>query len=199
MTRIDARVPAAALALLLLAAVAVALVVRSAQVIEATGRGADPATALRAVPPAGAVTGTTVTWRPDAVDTGRRMEPATRRALADDLVRGWLQLATATTTGDAQGLDTYVTGPALDGVTPGLNVSGVAAMELREVELHLRTYSADGQVVAIEEVATVHRRMEAGGLVLPTTTTETSDLVLILRDGTWRVHHRVLRDLRPAG
>lgn len=198
MRRVDARLPVAVVVLVVLAAVVIGLLTRSAALIEAATTGADPASALGTIPPATEVTGTGITWRPDAPDTGRRMEPATRRQLGDDLVRGWLQLALAARSGSGDGLETYLTGPALAGVLPGLPSSGVDALEVRGVALHLRTYSADGQVVALEEVVIVHRRLEAGGLVLPATTVETSDVVLVLRDGTWRVHHRILRDVHPA-
>lgn len=195
MRRPDARLPAAVVALVALAVAAALLVSRSARLVEATGTGADPATALNVVPPATVVADAPIVWRPDAADTGRRMEPATRRDLGDDLLRGWAQLAAASRTGSPDGLSTYLTGPALEGVLPALADSGVDQMRVAGVELHLRFYSADGQVVALEEVATVERRLAAGGLLLPETRIETADLVLVLRDGTWRVHHRVLRDV----
>ena len=104
------------LALLLVAAGVLWLLLRGlGDLVAYFQRGADPASALNIVPNVPPDLHVTLAWLPDDADTGRAMEPYTRRQIEAGYLRAWLQWNLSYLKGEPFGLKTYFSGPALGG------------------------------------------------------------------------------------
>jgi hypothetical protein len=162
-------------------------------------RGADPAAALKEIPPVPAASLATLTWLPDAVDTGRAMEPKTRRQVEEAYLRAWLQWNNALARAESTGLATYFVGPALDAVTESITAKE-AGWRLEQVDtrhtLQLHFYSADGSIVSLTDAPLIVEQTvwdANGDPVLTQQLASTYDVIMFLEDGNWRVRHWVRR------
>lgn len=137
-----------------------------------------------------------VTWRADANRATRPMEPLTRDALTASWLRAWEQLRIVAETGDTSGVAVSFSNTALDTVWSGADDWAGQSIGQRGHELELTFYSDDGQVVGLTSHATelVHS-MEMDEERLERRSTERLDAVLILEDGSWRIHHLVRRSV----
>ncbi len=192
------RLGVAAAAIAGLAVVALLAVALVGGLVTRQTTGADPASALNEDPLLPDDREVEVVWRPDAADTGRAMEPATRRLIERDHVRAWRQLGLSHEAGEAIALDTYFTGPGLDGVSEAVEAGALAALDVHAHDLHLRTYSADGQIIAYEDRVLATRTVRTPSGLVAETTLDTYDVVAVLEDGTWRIRHLVRTASEPA-
>jgi hypothetical protein len=163
----------------------VAVVSGAADGIAFFGTGADPAAALKET--AIFIDGDAdVAWQPDAPNLPRRMEEASRVAIAASYLAAWNH---RTTGGDAD----YLAGPAAAAAAavPSSPPSNVTEVDLSH-DLRLEFYSADGQLVAFTDDAVVARGVAlSSGEAWSDTAPERYVVVMILVDGNWRLRHWV--------
>lgn len=167
--------------------------------------GADPASALNIVPNVPPDLQTRLTWRPDDPDTGREMEPLTRRDIQSAYLRAWLQWNLSYEKGEPHGLSTYFVGPALAAVEQAVADVAAQGWQVDQIDtthdLRLHFYAADGSIVAFtDERANVAQavRDASGQEVLVDETDARYEVVMFLEDGNWRVRHWVRRDLEDV-
>lgn len=168
----------------------------AARLIATFQQGADPASALNLVPNVPLDWPVDLTWRPDAADSGREMEPFTREQIESNYIRAWLQLSFSYSKGEPFGLKTYFVGPALEMATDSVLQVTDAGFSAEQVatshELELHFYSADGSIVAFTDhrAHLVQLVRDADGRVLNVRQLPASyDVVMFLEDGNWRVRH----------
>ncbi len=161
-------------------------------------QGANPAAALNIVPNVPPDLYVQVEWRPDAKDTGRKMDPYTRDDIQSSLMRAWLQLNLSYIRGKPIGLKTYFEGPARAGVEEVIRDAAASGWSFQQVNtrhsLELHFFSADGSIVSLTDHEALVSRAgfdSAGSLVFFADTVESYDMVLFLEDGNWRVRHWV--------
>jgi hypothetical protein len=181
--------------LLLVSALLLALS-RLSQLVAYFQEGADPASALNIVPNVPPDLQTRLVWLADDADTGREMEPLTRRQIEAAYLRAWLQWNLSFERGQPFGLQTYFAGPALDAVRA--NVAEIAAQGWRvnqvdtEHILQLHFYAADGSIVAFTDRAANVAQIVTdgqGNAIQAGETTRGYEVVMFLEDGNWRVRH----------
>jgi hypothetical protein len=125
------------------------------------------------------------TWARDVWSHGRKIEPATRRAVAQVYARAWVEM-TQGVAATAVGVDPTFVGPALDSLTAMRPPAG--RIGAKSHELQLRFYADDGAIVGLRaQTVTVIDVPVTGGL-LRETSRDAYDVVLTLSDdATWRV------------
>ncbi|MCU0495087.1 MAG: hypothetical protein MUD01_26160, partial [Chloroflexaceae bacterium] len=145
-----------ALILLLAALAGAALAInRVAGLLAYFQQGADPAAALNLVPNRPPDLHVELQWLPDAADTGRAMEPFTRREIEDAYLRAWLQWNLAYLRGDPAGLRFYFNGPAYDATSAAVANAATQGLHVQQSNLahrlRLRFYAADGSLIAFTD------------------------------------------------
>lgn len=183
------------------------------QLMMRTQSGADPATALNLLPVVPADLEERLLWLPDRpLSTQQRaLEPNTRELIAGAYSRAWAQWGISLEIGQAYGLTTYFSGPALAGVTRNVTQTVASGWTMRQSNLHheleLHYYADDGAIVAFTdrnvqlvqqfrpgESAPANR---SAGYVLQSD--HRYDVVMLLQDGNWRVYQWLrLGDADPA-
>ncbi len=165
-------------------------------------RGADPATALNLAAAIPAEVRAELVWLPDDADTGRHMEPFTRRAVEAAYLLAWAHWNQSLAYGQATGLRTYFAGPGLaaarDGVDAWADSSWRVTQQNRAHALQLHFYAADGSIVSFTDIrAEVTQALHdgRGATVTEQVVTAAYDVVMFLEDGNWRVRHWVRRPL----
>ncbi len=157
-------------------------------IVEYFGSGSDPAKALWETPLATNDPDTRIDWLPDNPQPVRQLEPETRRAVADALVRAFRELEAGTSSsGD------YFTGPA----RVASDTSAAGGVRYINHAPALGFYSADGQIVILADEANVARAARLGdGRTMLVWTREQYQITLLLSDGNWRVRtmHRTAAD-----
>jgi hypothetical protein len=177
---------------LALCALAVAVILTTAltdrlgAVVEWAGRDADPAAVLTTAD--APVDPRHIRWEPDA-SLERPLEPATRDAIGEAYLISLALLDGAIEVDGTEDLAVHLVGPAL---AAGVDRSdgGVRPHE-RDHRIRVLFYSADGQLIEIEDEA--HRRL----WIDPNTSftrIEHAVAVLIQIDGVWHLRHRVVTD-----
>ena len=164
--------------------------------------GADPASALNIQPNEPLDWPIDLTWRADAnqsgrdLDRSRDLDPFTRSQIESAYKRAWLQWHFSYTKGEAFGLETYFTGPALAAVEDSIANANEQGLSVAQVDtrhdLEVTFFSAAGSIIAFtDHHATVMQMVwdEAGELVFSAETTATYDVVMLLNDGRWRIRH----------
>jgi hypothetical protein len=157
---------------------------RLGDVVEAMGRGADPATGF--TPATGVIGAVDVEWAPDARDLFRPVDDAVRRSVGESYLAG---LAILDGDPATEGVDAsaYLTGPAQRALSmPAANLSTD-----RRHRLRVLFHSADGQIIEAEDRARVVWETKAGEALART---EVATVVLVQVDGTWHVRHRVVTE-----
>lgn len=172
------------LAVLLTGGVAVVVItVQAARVVERTGSGAeaeDALTELRVpVDPA------SIEWLPDGT-LPRPMEADTRDAVGESYLLALALLDGTLTVDSVEDLAVHLTGPALTAASD----AGSSPTPLgRSHQLQVVFYSADGQLVELEDIAW---RLYSSGNGDALLRSETAVSVLIRIDGVWHLRHRVV-------
>ena len=147
-----------------------------------------------------------VTWRDDDLQPeDRPVEPLVRDLVTTSWLRAWEQLRITAETGDTSGVAVSFSNSALDAVLAGDRGSGAGligdeatpgqhSLRQQSHDLQITFYSDDGSVIGLRSHATqlVHSS-NVGNRILQRTSTEILDAVLILEDGSWRIHHLVRR------
>jgi hypothetical protein len=139
-----------------------------------------------------------VSWQPDAADTGRPLEDATRRAIEADYARAWVEWNLAYRNRTTGGLATYFTGPALDAIESSVRDALQAGGEILQTDtghsLALHLYSADGTIVSFTDTRAEITQIaldSTGRQLLSSASLATYDVVMMLVDGNWRVQNWV--------
>jgi hypothetical protein len=161
-------------------------------------QGADPASALNIVPNRPPDLHVKLAWLPDDADTGRAMEPYTRRQIEASYLRAWLQWNLSYLKGEPFGLKTYFSGPGLAAASEAVTRTTAAGWRVAQADLthslRLHFYSADGSIVSFTDhaanVAQVVRDAR-GNEVFAGESTAAYDVVMFLDDGNWRMRHWV--------
>ncbi|NTX98948.1 hypothetical protein [Deinococcus sp. JMULE3] len=131
-----------------------------------------------------------LTWQPDQGGP-REMEPSTREALTDSLLRGERELAFAVSSAQHEGLRDLFTEAALADARAVAGSGTPPSSWAHRVTLHF--YAPDGATVSLSDTFW-YVIPDPGGAALRAAR-RTQDVVAQLDDGNWRVHHwRVLRD-----
>ncbi|BBN96676.1 putative hypothetical protein [Deinococcus grandis] len=130
-------------------------------------------------------------WLPDQGGP-RNLEPSTREALTDSLLRGEREVAFALRSGQREGLRDLFTEAALEDAR-AVAASGAAPHSWGH-RVTLRFYAPDGATVSLtDQYWYVIPDPESAGALRAARRTQ--DVVAQLDDGNWRTHHwRVLRD-----
>lgn len=139
-----------------------------------------------------------VTWRPDANRATRPMEPLTRELVTASWLRAWEQLRIVAETGDTSGVAVSFSNTALTDVLAGVGDHGGQTLQQQSHDLELTFYSDDGQVIGLTAHATelTHSVDHGGGDGrMERRSVEGYDAVLVLEDGSWRIHHLVRRSV----
>ena len=157
---------------------------------------AEPVSPLNLVPDVPAETLFDLEWRPDDFDTGRVMEPFTRRQIESAYIRAWLQLNLSYARQEPYGLKTYFVGPALESVASNVTDLAADGWQIEQSnsghQLQLHFYSADGSIVAFTDHNVVLTQIIADAedtVVFDGMATGAYDVVMFLEDGNWRVRH----------
>jgi hypothetical protein len=157
---------------------------------------AEPVSPLNLVPDIPPETLFDLEWLPDDRDTGRVMEPFTRRQIESAYIRAWLQLNLSYARQEPYGLKTYFVGPALEAVTENVAQLAANGWEIKQSnrghQLQLNFYSADGSIVAFTDhnVELTQTITDVDGFVVyEGMITGEYDVVMFLEDGNWRVRH----------
>lgn len=156
-------------------------------------QGADPAQALNIVPNKPPDLYVKLVWKPDDPDTGREMEPLTRRLIEGAYLRAWLQWNISHLRGQPYGLRTYFVGPTLDNVSETVRRVANDGWHMTQVDtehtLTLHFYSADGSIASFtdENINIVQILEDEAGIQRLHEMTATYDVVMFLEDGNWRV------------
>ena len=130
-------------------------------------------------------------WLPDQGGP-RALEPSTREALTDSLLRGEREVAFALRSGQREGLRDLFTEAALEDAR-AVVASGAAPHSWGH-RVTLRFYAPDGATVSLTDRFWYVIPDPDGGAALRAAR-RTQDVVAQLDDGNWRAHHwRVLRD-----
>ncbi len=136
-----------------------------------------------------------VVWAPDPGDLPRQMEPLTREAVASSWLRAWEQLRIVAETGDTSGVEVYFSDPARSSILEASDWHGRSLRQLGH-DLALTFYSDDGQVIGLSSTATRLLRTERNGDERwQQESTEQYEVVMVLEDGNWRIHHLVRRSV----
>jgi hypothetical protein len=182
--------------LVLFFALTVALVRGSVALVAYFQQAAEPVSPLNLVPDVPAGAQFDLTWAPDAADTGRAMEPFTRRQIESAYLRAWLQLNLSLVRQEPYGLRTYFVGPARAAVTENVTTLAAAGWLVEQSNsghrLALHFYSADGSIVAFTDHNAVITRQISdadGNVIYAGAAPEVYDVVMFLEDGNWRVRH----------
>ncbi len=137
-----------------------------------------------------------VTWRPDAPDSGRRVEPLTRERVTISWLRAWEQIRITAETGDTSGLAVSFSNSALEGVASLASNGTTHSLRQLGHDVQVTFYSDDGQVLGLTAHASEFVHTETGvGRTLERRSIESFDAVLLLEDGHWRIHHLVRRSV----
>ncbi len=182
-----------------LAIASTALAVAAALVLGAVGwaaglqravlSGATPADVFTPIPETPQQLDVATTWRPD-LPTPRPVEPATREAVRIAWTGALARLSIGLSTGDPADLPTDFSGPALDQVTASVLATTDATEQLPLAhDLQVGFYSDDGSILVLHDHGLVLRRGVPGAGHVGAA--ERWDVVLLLRDGRWRVEHLV--------
>lgn len=157
---------------------------------------AEPVSPLNLVPDVPAETIFDLHWLPDDADTGRIMEPFTRRQIESAYIRAWLQLNLSYARQEPYGLKSYFAGPALRTVTGNVLALAAGGWQVMQSnhghQLQLHFYAADGSIVSFTDynVQLAQTITAADGeLIFTGVTTGKYDVVMFLEDGNWRVRH----------
>lgn len=175
---------------------------RTAVLFVSFQEGADPASALNIVPNVPPDLKVRLDWLPDDADTGREMEPITRRGIESAYLRAWLQWNISYLRGEPYGLETYFVGPALEAVTEAVELAHQQGWSLAQTDLehHLRLhfYAADGSIVSFTAhdvlIAQIMRDGTTAAPLYTGVTRADYDVIMMLEDGNWRVRHWVRRE-----
>ncbi|WP_189074001.1 hypothetical protein [Deinococcus sedimenti] len=125
-----------------------------------------------------------LTWA--AAEPGPRdLEPSTREALTDSLLRGEREIAFARLSGQPEGLRDLFSEGALDDARAV--AAGGGALATWGHRVTLRFYAPDGGTVSLTDRFT-YLAVDARGAPLRTAV-RVEDRVLQLDDGNWRTHH----------
>lgn len=161
-------------------------------------RSADTASALNLPPDVPDEANSTLTWLPDDADTGREMEPLTRRQIESAYLRAWAQWNLALGRGETAGLATYFVGPGLTAVEAGVQAAADSGFLVDQRNLghalQLHVYAADGSIVAFTDTrAKVSQAIRDGNgrVILAESLEAQYDVVMFLEDGNWRIRHWV--------
>jgi hypothetical protein len=174
------------LALGLLAAggmTAPALLGRVGAVVERAETGADPAGGL--TPLRIPVDGESIEWEPDA-ELPRLVEPGTRAAVAEAYLISLALLDGTAVVADDE-LAVHLTGPAL--AAAAAEETPVLVLD-RSHRLRVVFYSADGQLIELEDEATRVLAVDRRAVIQ----SEEAVSVLVQIDGTWHLRHRIVQD-----
>ncbi len=140
-----------------------------------------------------------VTWLPDPADLPRQMEPLTRVDLTSSFLRAWEQMTIVSATGDTSGVETYFAGPARVGVLARAGEWNDLSVKQLGHTLELSFYSEDGQVIGMTAVESrMQREQVTDAGVITQESLESYDVVLVLDDGNWRIHHMIRREYEPG-
>jgi len=175
------------LAVVLLGAIAggvIAVTGRLGRIIEQAESGADAAAAFTEVMVP--VDVSEITWEQDA-SLPRVMEPGTRQAIGEAYLIS-LALLDGSLTVSFDDLAVHLTGPALEAARKSASFAEVLS---RSHRIRVIFYSADGQLVEIEDEAT---RIIAADRKTAFSRTERAVAVLVSIDGVWHLRHRVVED-----
>lgn len=162
---------------------------------------ADPASALNLPPDVPPAAQADLVWLPDDADTGREMEPFTRRQIESAYLSGWGQWNESLALGEPVGLATYFVGPGLTAVRDNiahLSQSGFRVAQRNDAHmLQLHFYAADGSIVAFTDTrAEILQLIEdgAGTAVSNETYVVRISVIMFLEDGNWRIRHWVWQE-----
>ncbi|MDZ4722005.1 MAG: cellulase family glycosylhydrolase [Roseiflexaceae bacterium] len=176
------------------AVIGLATVSVSSRLLAFFQRGADPATALNIVPNVVPDIGVKLTLLPEQGDVGRMIDNYTREQLAQAYMRAWLEWNLAYARGDARGLPTAFTGPALLAARATIESAVDQGLMVTQVDLAHRLqmtfYSIDGSVATLTDLGSNEVRLirdRTGALIYTGETQATYAAVLVFEDGRWRV------------
>lgn len=193
MTRLRFKSAAVALAVVLLLVVSALLARGAAELLAYFQRAAVPVSPLNLVPDVPDAFQFDLAWLPDDADTGRVMEPLTRRQIEAAYLRAWWQLNLAYARGEPVGLKTYFVGPGLEAVRAAVGATGTAVEQVNlRHRLQLHFYSADGSIVSFTDRdarTAVALRDADGRPLLVQEHANAWDVVMFLEDGNWRIRH----------
>jgi hypothetical protein len=157
---------------------------RLGRIIEQAESGADATAAFTEV--VVPVDPSEITWDQDA-SLPRLMEPGTRQAIGESYLISLALLDGSVTVPDDD-LAVHLTGPALNAAR--VSTSSAAVLS-RSHRIRVIFYSADGQLVELEDEAT---RIIALDRDTAFSRTERAVAVLVSIDGVWHLRHRVVED-----
>lgn len=133
-------------------------------------------------------------WLPDPDGLPRAMEPLTRDDITATWIRAWEQLEIVSRTGDTAGVEVYFANSAQESVLRNAPLWDGRSVSQLGHTLELTFYSEDGQVIGLQSKESRLLRSEsteAGSFIR--NTREGYEAVLVLEDGSWRIHHWVRR------
>ena len=147
-----------------------------------------------------------VVWLPDEPDVPREIPPLAREAITEVWLRAWSQPLILSDGSDPVGAS--VDGEATDGILIYFDGPGRVAMldgaddwlglppHQISHDLRLTFYSEDGAIAAVtSERSRVLRALPVGDRVEWYETVETFEVVFVLSEKDWRIHHIVRTDV----
>jgi hypothetical protein len=143
-------------------------------VVISYGTGANPATAFTPAAEPLSVRSKTVSWNPDEPDLLRSVERQTRL----DVAKAWV----GALSGEAD--DIWFSGGALERQADAAQLAVSADTTWNDHQITTYFYSLDGQVLGVEILSTGVVDMGAG---VALSVSDSYEVVLVLRDGNWRV------------
>ncbi len=164
-------------------AAATTTLARLGDLVEATGRGADPDGVLTIA--SSAVDPRATSWQPEVLELPRALTDDTRAVIAESYLVGLAILDGNELVGDVDPRD-YLTGPAL---AAARNDAG--SVTRRRHRLRAEFHSADGQIVEITDEAEYLLEIEPHGIMVRR---ESAIAVMIQIDGSWHLRHRLITD-----
>lgn len=162
--------------------VVVAVTENLGRVVELAVSGEAPDELLTAI--AVPVDAEDITWLEDGV-LERALEPATRRAVAEAYLLSGAILDGAVRITDRDDLAVHLTGPAL---LAALEADGVVRVVARSHRIRAVFYSADGQLIELEDQTQRVFSIDSRLIVRH----EQATAVLVQVDGVWHLRHRVV-------